>query len=385
MFLKLFKTLKASLLLLSIAIFSSCSSLKINEPNSRFVVNSFWAQNSLAAPNPAFRKVNRMTPVIYKKSIIVGNALDGLVSYDLDTKNEIWRLNIPFGVEASGVSIKDRLFVGSNGGTIYSVNMSNGEIVWKFDTKSELVAEPLLDNGILYFLSGSQSVYALDAGTGKQLWVYSRQDTTSNMTIRGGSKPSISNGIIYSGFSDGSLVALNSKTGTVQWEITLNRNTKFKDIDASPIIDEESIYINSYDDMIYCLSKDKGEIIWKSPYGGQSTPLIFKKNIYVTSSKGELVSLSKNDGSLIWKKTTTKGIYIDPVIYDIFLVVGETQGKLVFLNPENGTQLGAFEPGRGIFSKPVVNDKSVYFISGEGNIYGVKAQFEKRSNIYYLK
>lgn len=355
----------------------------------KFIVSAFWVQDTLAQPNNHFRKINRMSPVIYKNSIIVGNAYDGLVSYDLTSKNEKWRVKIPYGVEASVATIKDRLFVGSNNGKMYSIDMTNGEIVWFFDSKSELVSEPLLDEGVLYFISGSQSLYALDASNGKQLWIHNRQDTTNTITVRGGAKPSISKGIVYVGFSDGALVALNSRTGTEQWEITLNRNTKFKDIDASPVIDGDFIYINSYDDKVYCLSKEKGEVIWHTNFGGHGTPLIAGDNLFITSSKGDLVALAKKDGRVLWSKKTKEGIFTEPLLFgpklDPMIVTGESQGKLLFFNATTGEKLQVFEPGRGVFSKPSVHGDSLYFISGEGNIYGLSARYEYKSSIYYLK
>lgn len=379
---------KPRLLFLIVSAFfvSGCSMIsKINEKSNRkFVVNAQWVQDTLAKKNNEFRKINRMSPVIYKNTVVVGNSIDGLVSYDLQSKNVKWRLNIPYGVEASAASIKDRLFVGSNNGRMYSINLQNGEIVWSFESKSELVSEPLLSEGVLYFVSGSQALYALDAATGKQLWIHSRQDTTSSMTIRGGSRPSIANDVVYVGFSDGALVALNAKTGTEQWEITLNRNSKFKDIDASPVIDGDFIYVNSFDDKVYCLSREKGEIIWNAPYGGPTTPLVTGAHIFVTSSKGELVSLTKKDGNLAWSRKTSEGIFSEPSLFNDLIVTGETQGKLLFFNKTTGETVGSFEPGRGVFSKPSIFDNLIYFVSGEGNVYGLKAQYEFKSSIYYL-
>lgn len=374
------------ILILSVGFISGCSMLsKINEKSTRkFVVNAQWVQDTLAKKNNEFRKINRMAPIIYKNTVVVGNSIDGLVSYDLATKNVKWRLNIPYGVEASAASIKDRLFVGSNNGRMYSINLQNGEIVWSFDSKSELVSEPLLNEGVLYFVSGSQTLYALDAASGKQLWIHSRQDTTSSMTIRGGSKPSIANEVIYVGFSDGALVALNAKTGTEQWEITLNRNYKFKDIDASPVIDGDFIFVNSFDDKVYCLSREKGEILWTAPYGGPTTPLVSGAHVFVTSSKGELVALTKKDGNLAWSRKTSEGIFSELSLYNDLIVAGETQGKLLFFNKTTGETVGSFEPGRGVFSKPSIFENLIYFVSGEGNVYGLKAQYEFKSSIYYL-
>ncbi|MBC7420748.1 MAG: PQQ-binding-like beta-propeller repeat protein [Bdellovibrio sp.] len=375
--------------ILVVGFLGGCTSMseKKTAKNQNFVVTPFWSQDTLSRPNVGFRKINRMSPILYRDQIVVGNALDGLVSYDIQTKNETWRIDIPYGVESSGTQIRDRLFVGSNNGRMYSIDLGKGSVVWSFDTKSELVAEPLLHEGVLYFLSGSQSVFALDAVSGKQLWTYNRQDTSNLMTIRGGSRPAFSNGMIYVGFSDGSIVSINSKTGTPQWEITLNRNTRFKDIDSSPIVDGDFIYVNSYDDQLYCISKDKGEIIWKSPFGGSSTPLIFSDKIATTSSGGDLAVLLKREGTVVWKTKTQSGLFIDPGLMKGLLVTGESQGKLMFFDSLSGEVKGSFEPGRGVFSKPSIsNDKTiVYFISGEGNVYGVKAQFDTKSSVYYLR
>lgn len=362
---------------------TGCASIDFEKQDLK--VSAFWVQDTLTATNHRFRKVNRMTPIIYKKSIVVGNAFDGLVSYDLSTTNVKWRVRIPHGVEASGAAIRDTLFVGGLDGKMYSINLPDGRINWTFDTKTEVVSEPLLEDGILYFMAGSQSMYAVDGVSGKQMWSYSRQDTSSNMTVRGGSKPALLAGMLYVGFSDGALVTLNAQTGTEQWEIMLNRNTKFKDIDSSPVISEDVLLINSYDDKLHCISKNKGEIIWSAPYGGASTPLVIDDKVFTTSSRGELVALNKKDGNLIWKKDTKNGVYMDPINYKNLLVSGESQGKLMFIEKDSGKTLGSFEPGRGVFSKPAAYEGSLYFISGEANVYGVSGEFPLRREIPYLR
>jgi hypothetical protein len=79
-----------SLLILSFLVLSSCSVLQtINEDNNKkFVVNAHWVQDTLRQENSGFRKINRMSPILYKNSVVVGNAYDGLVSYNIETKNK---------------------------------------------------------------------------------------------------------------------------------------------------------------------------------------------------------------------------------------------------------------------------------------------------------
>lgn len=363
--------------------FSSCAYLKqkvgLQSSDQKVIsVKAEFVKDTLAKPNYGFRKINRFTPVLYKDLIVVANALEGLVAYDISDRTIKWSIAIPKGVESAGTMINSRLFVGGLNGVFYSIDMDSAKIVWEFDTKSEIVAEPLIHEGYVYFVSGGNILYCLDATNGRQIWVYNRQDTGTQMTVRGGAKPTISGDKIYEGFSDGSLVALNVKTGTPQWEVLLNKNTKFKDIDASPVIDGDIIYINSYDDKLYAVSKSSGTILWRSNYGGSSTPLIIGDRLVYTSSKGHLIVLSKSNGSLIWQNTSIKGIASDPIIHKGLVVVGESQGAVVFFDLMSGEIKAQFDPGRGVLGR-LVSDKNkrVYFVSGEANLYGLLIENKK--------
>lgn len=353
-------------------------------PTAEIKLTPFWVSDTLSKGNPGFRKINRFTPLKYENQIIVANAIDGIVSYDINSKSKKWRFPVRYGVESAGIIAGGMLFFGALNGEIYALNADNGQLIWRFETKNEIVAEPLLNNGVVYILNAANALYALDASSGKQFWVYNRQETSSKMTVRGGSRPTYHQGIIYAGFSDGNLVALNAQTGSAQWEVFLNKNPRFKDIDASPVVDGDQIYVNSYDDKLYCLSKSAGTILWKSDFGGATAPIISGDKLIYSSSKGYLMSISKADGKLLWKKETSLGIFTEPILYKGNIVVGESQGSLLFFNMLSGEELASFDPGRGIMSRINIVDNVAYFISGEANIYGVSIDKKTMSQIPYL-
>lgn len=361
--------------------FFSCSSLEPyfgeNKKHREFTVRKLWVRQGTQKENPGFRKINRMTPWILGKDLLQANAIDGLVSYDLESGQEKWRLKVDNGIEGGGALIKETLFVGGLNGQFYSVNAKTGTINWTFPMKSEFLSEPLLVEGVVYVLSGSNVLYALDGATGKQLWMYSRQDTSS-LSIRGGSKPAYNKGNIFVGFSDGAMVSFNSKSGAVNWELQLNKGKRFRDIDASPVVDDDLIYISSYDDKLYCIHSDRGEVQWKIEGGGFSAVTILGDKLFFPTTNGEILALKKTSGEKVWTFKTNHGIASQIKTLKGFLVFGESQGSLVFLNPENGTVKKEFEPGRGILSSPLVDEKSsrVYFISGEANVYALEAKWD---------
>ncbi|MGZ3770531.1 MAG: outer membrane protein assembly factor BamB family protein [Bdellovibrio sp.] len=351
-----------------------------NSSKREYEVKTAWVRQTTVKDNLGFRKINRMTPVLVGDLIIQGNGLDGLVAYGRDNGQIKWRLPITNGVEPSAALIKDRLFVGASDGNFYSIEASTGRIQWSFATKAENLSAPLLEEGTVYFLAGNNVFYALDAATGKQVWLYSRQDT-SQFSIRGGSQAALKNGTLYVGFSDGSLVALNAKSGAVVWELQLNHNKRFRDIDATPVIDENQIFVAGYDDKLYCISADKGEIVWRIDGGGYSGVTLVGDKLFYPTSNGEVWALKKTNGDKIWNYKIAEGIATQIKFFNGTLVFGESQGKLKFLDPNTGKVLGSMEPGRGILSAPQADEKNnrVYFISGEANLFAINAGWVKAS------
>ena len=154
------------------------------------------------------------------------------------------------------------------------------------------------------------------------------------------------------------------------------------------MVDSDFIYINSYDDKLYCVSKANGEIIWSVKGGGVSTPIVAGDKLFYTTSKGDLVALAKKDGKELWRYSSDGGgILSDPVLYSGFVTAGESQGSLIFIDMLSGIKKGAFEPGRGVFSRPTasVEQKAIYFISGEGNAYSIRAESSTKASIDYLR
>lgn len=374
----LFGTLLLTLVLTSVGCTTLNSGLEkwssLNNSKREYEVKAAWIRRTTEKDNLGFRKINRMTPVLAGDLVIQGNGLDGIVAYSRDNGQERWRLSIENGAEPSATLIRDRLFVGASDGNFYSIEASTGKVQWTFNTKSENLAAPLLADGIVYFLAGNSVFYALDAATGHQVWLYSRQDT-SQFSIRGGSQAALSNGTLYVGFSDGSVVALNAKTGSSLWEVQLNRNKRFRDIDATPVVDNGQIYVAGYDDKLYCISADKGEVVWRIDGGGYSGVTVVGDKLIYPTTNGEVQALNKASGDKLWSYKLKDGIATQVVTYKGVLVFGESQGALRFLDANAGAEVGSFEPGRGILSSPQVDEKAgrVYFISGEANLYAIDA------------
>ncbi len=338
-----------------------------------------WVRTTLSSEYLGFRYPHRMTPIMTEdqKSLIQGNSIDGIAAYDLKTGNEKWKLHLHGGVEDGAVMVKDSLYFGATNGLFYSVNAKTSAINWQFEVKSEVLSTPAVSGDVVVFIAGNNRAYGLNTDSGKQVWTYTRQETT-NLSIRGGSEPSFDGNFVYLGFSDGALVKLNKTNGELVWAQNLNLNRKFRDIDSKPVIDGQNIYVNSFDDAFYCLDAQSGKINWKSEAGGFSAPYVFQDSIYYSTSDGNVISLSKDSGHVNWKYKLNNSLATRPQIYRGLLIFGEYEGDLKVLDSQTGHLVGKYSPGRGIIGSPLVvaETGNIYFISVDANLYALNLSWK---------
>lgn len=381
--------LKSSIFPILCLFFTACGTLPpLGNQKKVFYTHHSWVRRTTDTDNSRYRKINRMTPIVTSDLVIQGNGMDGLAAYQKSNGILKWKLFIQDGVEGGATLIKDRIFFGGNNGYFYSASIRDGSIVWSYQTRSENFSEPLLDaeHGVIYFLGGNNTLYALEADSGKSVWTYSRQDT-NNFSIRGGTKPALYKDTLFAGFSDGSFIAFNSKSGSPLWELHLNKNKKFRDIDATPVVDGDYVYVAGFDDKLYCILSSRGEIAWRVDSGSYSGITLFEDKLFYPTSSGEILALKKSNGEKIWSYKLPKGIATSVKTYKGMIVFGESQGSLRFLDALTGKTIGSFEPGKGILSAPAIDEKNnhLYFISGEANLYALEAKWQPEKVFPYLK
>ena len=372
---------------------SGCSLFsKTGEQNRKqFQVRTAWVFQGPKERNEGFRKVNRFQPLVFthqgKSFVVYGNALDGLQALSLDLGREKWRIQVPFGVEASAQPLGEHLYVGGLDGSVASYWLGSGTQQWKFSVASEILSEPLVTEDKVFILSGANTLYALDRSKGESIWVHTRQDTGSS-SIRAGSKPLLTkDGNLVVGFSEGTVAAFNPATGAVIWEKQLNRGVKFRDMDSDPVEDGEQIFVSGIDDAVYSLKSKTGETNWKYEGGGWGRPLVLGDKLYFSGSTGDITCLEKSSGKKIWSYTLKTGVATSPVKVQNLIAFGESQGSIVFLDPESGSKITEFDPGRGILSTPAVDESGtrIFFISGEGNLYHLEVGWKRPHAFAWLK
>jgi eukaryotic-like serine/threonine-protein kinase len=128
---------------------------------------------------------------------------------------------------------------------------------------------------------------------------------------------------------------------------------------SSPVYADGVIYFGGDDGNIYAVDAADGHQLWKRRTGGpvSATPAIAGEMLYVGSYDGKFYALDKRTGAPRWKFTTG----------------GERRFEakgLHGMQPKNQTIADPFDV---YLSSPVLGAGSVYFGSGDGNVYALDA------------
>ena len=151
------------------------------------------------------------------------------------------------------------------------------ELEWSvdMDTTRGLEATPIVDNGIMFVTSAWSIIYAIDAKTGKNLWVYDPEvpkvwskKACCDVVNRGAA---VWKGFVFLATLDGRLLKLKAKSGEVVWEINtiIDRELDYTITGAPRIANNKIFKGNGGADMggvrgyVSAYDTESGNLIWR--------------------------------------------------------------------------------------------------------------------------
>jgi outer membrane protein assembly factor BamB len=241
----------------------------------------------------------RSTPTCNEGLVYQLSELGRLVALDQKTGMEIWstelreRFNaeIPeYGYAESVLIEGDRLYCCPAGKEAYIVclNKKNGELIWKNNEVPGSVGFSSLiryDKGGLSMLTGisSNSIFSVDAGTGKLLWTYPFENSRSNNI----SDPIYHDGKLFasSGYGKGSVllninISDDRVTVTPDWETNLLDNHH-----GGVVLHAGYLYGSGHNSRgWFCIDFNNGMPLWKS--GGKGSLTYADGMLYCLDERG---------------------------------------------------------------------------------------------------
>ncbi|MBX3073993.1 PQQ-binding-like beta-propeller repeat protein [Candidatus Obscuribacterales bacterium] len=237
--------------------------------------------------------------------------------------------------------------------------------VWTFKTGGPIgwnstPVAPLDDEGV-YVASADGTLYKLHRDSGELIWRYD----SNSMMIAG---PVVRAKDVLVGTTDGALIKLDSATGAQQWKTQLNHP-----IVSVPVIANQTLIVPTLSGKVSCLDINDAGKLWdvdlKSPI--VCNPAVYGDNTaFVSTRDGNIHSLQVRNGKELWRANLDGPIVSAPAVSADSIYVGTQAGTFFSLDIQTGESTWEHQCSRGIISGATIVFTSVIFCSQDKWLYG---------------
>ena len=199
-----------------------------------------------------------------------------------------WTFATGGAIHSSPAVVDGIVYFGSQDNGLYALNAATGSVVWQFRAASQVQSSPAVVDGVVYFGANDGWFRALDAATGAELWSYQgRYPITAS--------PAVANGQVYIGTTDRDLLALDAATGKLRWSTTLGG-----EIYSSPAVANGLVSVGTLSGFFYILHAGDGRIrTWfRTRRDVSSSPAVDGSTVYFTTTAGRLFAIDGTRRSL---------------------------------------------------------------------------------------
>lgn len=265
--------------------------------------------------------------------------------------------------------------------SMYALDARTGKEIWSYHFPGEAMPTAAYENGFLYIGTGDGHVYKLDAETGRPAWI---TDIVSFVSM---SSPVLGDRYVFVGGTDPNFFyALDKRTGKVAWKMTLPHLVATGMGDCTPaygeglVVQEATVESgapqNPVANVLLALDAETGKVVWQHqfekgptpPAMKTATPMIANGQVFEGSPvTGDYYAFDLPTGRELWKVHLGAQIRAGAALAGGILYVPYKSGDIAAIRADDGTLLGNKHVG-GAFgpSSPVVVGGTLYV----SNIYG---------------
>lgn len=283
----------------------------------------------------------------------------------------LWHKDLKTAITSGPTLNKDIITVGAEA-SVVALSMKEGNVLWRAVTSNQLLAAPVLSHNRVYAKTIDGQLYAFQSTDGKQLWHYSHG--APDVILKASSSPVVVGELVLSGFSDGQLEAFNAKTGRLVWKknVTYSKGhtsiERMIDIDSTPIVKNNVIYLASYQGEVVALSLKEGHTLWSHKMSTIKNMAMNEKSLFIVDVNSRVWALNLDTGKVLWQQKDLENRALNaPAVSKPGLVLTDGLGYLHILSYETGEEiaqekLAAFK----IYAAPLVDGQDVFVLFENG-------------------
>lgn len=186
------------------------------------------------------------------------------------TGRTLWSKPLASRTESSPLIDGDRLYFGSENGTVYSMRTTDGDVRWRYRAGGAVKSGLALANGKLFFGDYKGRVHAIRQRDGRPVWRTGTSGARFGLSAgRFYSTPAMAFGRVYLGNTDGRIYSFASDNGKLAWAKSTGGY-----VYASPAVAQvpggrPTVFAGSYSGTFYALDARNGRVRWSHRAGGK--------------------------------------------------------------------------------------------------------------------
>jgi len=240
----------------------------------------------------------------------------GIYAMDAQTGKSKWRRIMESPIRIAPTVTPNMLLVQTVDNTVYALDKSNGQELWRFGVAQEdtviaggaAPAYDAEDNVVIAGFSNGEIV-VLNAVVGTPLWssmlVANKQVSSSTDINTIGASPIVESGVIYAISNSNSMLALDMRSGDKLWEKEIGSMQNM-------LLAGDYLFVISNKNILYAVNKNNGEIIWSTDVNDMiydekenrstvvyaAAPLMLNNQILLAFSNGKVLKINAANGEI---------------------------------------------------------------------------------------
>lgn len=277
------------------------------------------------------------------EGVIYAANVDQVVALDAATGNLLWGFpekgNARLGFYAQPVVIQEPpllLVAGLGDRILYALQLSAAKttvpgIAWTFaGAKGQYVGSGTVAGELFLIGNGDGNVYALRLTDGTLVWTFETQD-------RVWATPVVVGDTVYIASLDHYLYAVNLADGTERWRRQLKGA-----ISSTPVVVEDSLWVGDFGDTLHQLRLPTGEVVqtFKGKNWFWATPVVSGTTLFAADVEGHVYALdTRQPQPPLWEADVKDVVRGRPVLTpdgQLLLVPGHEKGLIYALDVQTG-------------------------------------------------
>jgi outer membrane protein assembly factor BamB len=196
---------------------------------------------------------------------------------------------------------KDTVLLADYKGVVKAVDAADGKVRWTFDARLPVAGDLAIDGDRVFVGSRTYDLFALDAGTGRELWKHYYWFSWIE------SPPVVRDQVVYTGSSDGTGVfAIDVADGTLRWKAAVPGWAWARTAVDDSLVVAGTVGRGAYPGVragsLVGIERASGKILWmhldppaadaaKAEWGFGASPLIVDGTVYAADLSGRVLAL----------------------------------------------------------------------------------------------